>query len=321
MKTTIKAASCYFVISNQSIKVFQDYNLALDFRPTVTSILCIYPGKQIDLWRIMMLSIGTFSKISKVTTNALRYYDEIGLIKPAEVNRDNGYRYYEVAQLQTILLINKLKSYNLSLEEISEVLQNPEDNSLLLSLMKQKRQEIQQSLHQLTYTLNQIDQDVSNLERGIHIMSYLDKIEIQLKEIEPQNILFIRKRMSTNDSGLYFAQLAETIKQEKLTATGAPLTVFHHLEEEFNPDCYENEVAIPIKEAVKGTRQLPGGLCATVTLNGPYTELPAVYTKIQQWIEQENYEQSSEPYEVYLTDPFTTDPEKNITQVYVPIKK
>lgn len=267
-----------------------------------------------------MLSIGAFSKISKVTTNALRYYDEIGLIKPVHVNGENGYRYYDVEQLQTILLINKLKSYHLSLEDISKILEKPDDNSLLLSMMKRKRQEIKESLHQLEYTLSQVDQDILNLERGIHIMSYLDQIEIKIKEIQPQNILFIHKKMSTKDSARYFAELFQTAEQEKLTVTGAPITVFHH-EEEFNPDCYDNEVALPVKEAVKGTRELPGGLCATVTLNGPYTELPAVYTKLQQWAEKENYIQSSEPYEAYITDPHITAPEENITEIYFPIKR
>lgn len=65
-----------------------------------------------------MLSIGAFSKISNVATKTLRYYDEIDLLKPAHVDGDSGYRYYDVSQLKTILLIDKLKSYQFTLEEI-----------------------------------------------------------------------------------------------------------------------------------------------------------------------------------------------------------
>ena len=61
--------------------------------------------------RNKMLSIGAFSKISNVTTKTLRYYDEIGLIKPVYVNDENGYRYYSTSQLETVLLIGKLKWY------------------------------------------------------------------------------------------------------------------------------------------------------------------------------------------------------------------
>ena len=41
-----------------------------------------------------MLSIGEFSNICQVSTKTLRYYAEIGLILPDEINPENGYRYY-----------------------------------------------------------------------------------------------------------------------------------------------------------------------------------------------------------------------------------
>ncbi len=43
-----------------------------------------------------MLSIGEFSKISHLTMKTLRYYDEIGLLKPAFIDPKNGYRYYDI---------------------------------------------------------------------------------------------------------------------------------------------------------------------------------------------------------------------------------
>ena len=42
-----------------------------------------------------MYSIGEFSKIGSVSTKTLRYYDEIGLLRPAYVDEENRYRYYE----------------------------------------------------------------------------------------------------------------------------------------------------------------------------------------------------------------------------------
>jgi DNA-binding transcriptional MerR regulator len=55
-----------------------------------------------------MLSIGEFSKISKVSTKTLRYYAEIGLILPDKINPETGYRYYSIEQLETMLFINRL---------------------------------------------------------------------------------------------------------------------------------------------------------------------------------------------------------------------
>ena len=70
-----------------------------------------------------MLSIGEFSKICKVSTKTLRYYAEIGLLAPSEVNPENGYRYYAIEQLEKMLFINRLKGYSFSLDEIKTILQ------------------------------------------------------------------------------------------------------------------------------------------------------------------------------------------------------
>ena len=73
-----------------------------------------------------MLTIGEFSNICKVSTKTLRYYAEIGLILPEEINPENGYRYYSIEQLETMLFINRLKSYNFSLDEIKMILETEE---------------------------------------------------------------------------------------------------------------------------------------------------------------------------------------------------
>ena len=71
---------------------------------------------------MIVLSIGEFSNICKVSTKTLRYYAEIGLLEPSEVNPENGYRYYSIEQLKTMLFINRLKSYSFSLDEIKKIL-------------------------------------------------------------------------------------------------------------------------------------------------------------------------------------------------------
>ena len=44
--------------------------------------------------RVRDVQIGDFSKLSQVSVKTLRYYDEIGLLKPIEIDRFTGYRYY-----------------------------------------------------------------------------------------------------------------------------------------------------------------------------------------------------------------------------------
>ena len=47
-------------------------------------------------------TIGEISKLSRISLKTLRYYDEIGLLKPKYVNQENNYRYYSIEQLTTI---------------------------------------------------------------------------------------------------------------------------------------------------------------------------------------------------------------------------
>ena len=56
-----------------------------------------------------MLKIGEFSKLFRVSIRMLRHYDDIGLLKPAEIDTFTGYRYYHEEQLFVIGRITSLK--------------------------------------------------------------------------------------------------------------------------------------------------------------------------------------------------------------------
>nr|WP_308743267.1 helix-turn-helix domain-containing protein [uncultured Anaerocolumna sp.] len=126
-----------------------------------------------------MLSIGEFSNICKVSTKTLRYYAEIGLILPDEINPENGYRYYSIEQLEKMLFINRLKSYNFSLEEIKTILDSEElqDEKLYLELTRKKKV-IEKQVQEFEKTLDQLNNDISNLRQGKSIMSYLESIDV-----------------------------------------------------------------------------------------------------------------------------------------------
>ncbi|MBK4205624.1 MerR family transcriptional regulator [Bacillus spizizenii] len=273
-----------------------------------------------------MLSIGEFSKICKVSTKTLRYYDEIGLIHPEDINPENGYRYYSIRQLKEMLLINRLKSYHFSLEEIKTMInveENQAEEKLIFGLQR-KRKEVQAKIHAYEYTLTQLNQDILRADMGKSMMSWLDDIEVELSETQPMNILYIRQMMSSDDYALgyekYFSRLYERIAVNKLTLLGTPMTIYHS--PEYNPAGNDTEFAIPIEETVRETRYLHGSLCAKSVLKGPYAELTSVYAKLREWVDDEGYDLSQSPYEVYVTDHQQAGvPEDIVTEVYFPIKK
>src|SRR5262245_41254592 len=65
-----------------------------------------------------MFRIGEFSKVAQVPGSLLRYYDEIGLLKPAHLDPETGYRYYSARQLPRLHTILALKELGLSLDQI-----------------------------------------------------------------------------------------------------------------------------------------------------------------------------------------------------------
>jgi DNA-binding transcriptional MerR regulator len=69
-----------------------------------------------------MHSIGRFSTLGRITIKTLRYYDEIGLLRPARVDPTTGYRYYAAAQLDALNRILVFKDLGFSLREGAEVI-------------------------------------------------------------------------------------------------------------------------------------------------------------------------------------------------------
>lgn len=79
----------------------------------------------------MMYRIGEFAKMAKVSIQTLRYYDEIDLFKPIDVDLFTNYRYYSDSQLKDLELIDMLKKVGFSLEEIRDNWDNLTDELLL----------------------------------------------------------------------------------------------------------------------------------------------------------------------------------------------
>ncbi|MES9784841.1 MerR family transcriptional regulator, partial [Bacillus thuringiensis] len=144
-----------------------------------------------------MLSIGEFSKISHLTMKTLRYYDEIGLLKPAFIDPKNGYRYYDIFQLEIALLITRLKTYLFSLEEIKDILENREKTELLNSKMKTKQENLTQQITYYSSLLKKLKRDIQHEEESI--IGYLNHIEINLVNHLTYNISSQRKQINTVD--------------------------------------------------------------------------------------------------------------------------
>ena len=69
-----------------------------------------------------IFSIGEIAKLFNISTQTLRLYDRIGLLKPSLINEETGYRYYSIDQFIKLECIKRCKVMGFSLDEIKELI-------------------------------------------------------------------------------------------------------------------------------------------------------------------------------------------------------
>lgn len=110
---------------------------------------------------INLLRIGEFSKLTGVPIRTLRYYDEIDLFKPAEIDLFTDYRYYTEEQIEDLELINKLKSVGFTLDEIRD-----NWNHFTDELMERKKKELELKRENINESIKEIDKLRSKIING-----------------------------------------------------------------------------------------------------------------------------------------------------------
>jgi len=73
-----------------------------------------------------MFTIGEFSRATHLSVKALRHYDDIGLLVPADVDPSTGYRHYQARQVPSAHLIKRLRDLEMPLPEVKDVLAAPD---------------------------------------------------------------------------------------------------------------------------------------------------------------------------------------------------
>lgn len=111
-----------------------------------------------------MFTIGDISKVVNISANTLRYYDEIGLLKPYLVQASNQYRYYSNSQIKELTYILELKQYGFSLDEIKILLQD-NSNLRLKSMLEKRRVELRNEINSLEEQYVLLEKRISKISR------------------------------------------------------------------------------------------------------------------------------------------------------------
>lgn len=113
-----------------------------------------------------LMLIGEIADFFGVSRKAIRLYEKKGIIKPVEVDAQNGYRYYSAAQVQQLNALLELKALGFSLEEIKSVLDGDTTKEGLQEALAKKRQAWQEAMETARYKPACLENILSNLRNS-----------------------------------------------------------------------------------------------------------------------------------------------------------
>jgi DNA-binding transcriptional MerR regulator len=277
----------------------------------------------------MLLKIGDFSRLCQVSIKMLRHYDDLGLLKPAQVDRFTGYRYYTLDQLHRVNHILALKDLGLSLEQVANLLDNniaPEQIQIMLRL---KRAELQQLVDDTQARLERVDLRLRHIEMEDKMPDY----EIIVKRIEPQRVLSIRETAPTvSDIRHLFEEVNRAVQEHSVKSIAPWIAMYHH--QGYRESDMDLEIAIPVKDSVDLTLALDHGrhmttctipaieTAVSVLLKGNYNAIGDVYAALSRYIHTNGYDYVGPAREVYIRGPEQSgDADEYLTEIQEPVTK
>jgi len=184
-------------------------------------------------------TIGEISKIVRISANALRYYDEIGLFKPIVTKSDNQYRYYSDAQVKDILLIMELKQYGFTLIEIKELIQN-RTNQKFRQMLEQKRIELNNKMLEIK---------CSSILLEKRIFEIINEEELNVKS---------KKILIVDDLELVRIMIKNIIEEYGYTSIGEASNGQEAVEiyEKLKPDIVIMDITMPIMDGIDAAMKI-----------------------------------------------------------------
>jgi len=271
----------------------------------------------------MMIRIGDFSKLSRITIKTLRYYDEVGLLRPAHVDDATGYRYYDYHQLPRLNRILALKDLGFSLEEISRLLADDLPTEQMHGMLKLRHAEIRDQVQSETGRLARVEARLRQIEKEDDVSKY----DAVVKTVAPLKVAALREVVPTPpDQGQLWQELMTHLTQEHAQLAGPCLSLYY--DEEYKEKDWDIEVCQPIEGNVQETervsvRELPGAeKMACMVHHGPFTTIGEAYDALIKWISENGYRIVGPAREVYLRaaeEGRQNDPD-TLTEVQFPVE-
>lgn len=273
-------------------------------------------------------SIGEAAAISALQSSTLRYYDQIGLVRPKKRGDSNNYRYYTRNQVVTLSIIRRLREMGCSLPTIQGVV---ESNSieLLKQVVKDSADALSKKIMELQQIL-EVNQDyIERLNQAEEYLSVSDDSisNVQIEEI-PVTKLFANRQLMENynneETSISFWQNTVSLCRMNGISTYKTFFVTYYtppLGQFTMGDC-EVQLGVKVPDSIDNPNVVSfGGFSgATMIHCGPYSRMMDTHLFLLKWINNHGYTVCGPVSEELLLSPIDTK-DIQVVKVIIPIKK
>ena len=277
-----------------------------------------------------MLKIGEFSRLAQVPVPTLRYYDQVGLLKPAGVDTFTGYRSYSVNQLPRLNRILALKGLGFSLEQIGAVLDENPTPEQMRGMLRLRHAQLSQQLAETQSQLRDVEARLRHIEHENALPAY----DVVLKHVELQLVASVRAILPDHSAvGMLFREVYESIVPHVADALGPTpgqggQTLVLWYDTEYKETDVDGAAAFFIRCRVpdKGrmrVHELPAATVAATIHHGTYEAIGDAHEAVVRWIETNGYRIAGPDREInlYNTMPSRRDDPSYITEIQYPVEK
>jgi len=273
-----------------------------------------------------MFSIGEFARLGGVSARTLRHYDEIGLLRPATVDPDSGYRGYAAPQLGQLNRIMALKELGLSLTQVRVLLAGVTLDELR-GMLALRRAQLEQELEQHRNELLRVEARLRSIAREDDMSAH----DIVAKKIPAVGVVAIAGR----SPGWATASIVAAVNQ--VEATFDQLGIFDRVKESGPRVLFYEEdgddvlvfLGLPVAEppgnlpAPAQYLVLPEIEAAAAVRSGPAaTIFPMVYHDLVRWIEERGYRPAGTNRNVWLHEiDDVADADQQVFEVQLPFTR
>jgi DNA-binding transcriptional MerR regulator len=277
-----------------------------------------------SLGRDRMLKIGEFSKVAEVSVKTLRYYDDLGLLRPNWVDRYTGYRYYTLQQLPRLNRILALKELGFPLDQIARLLRDDLPPGELQRLMRLRQAELEQQVEAEQARLARVAARLRQIEQEGRAPRY----EVLVKRVAPRWVAGVRDTVTDHSEiAALFDELRGSLRgHSALSDPSTPCLAIYYDRE--HPDRGADvEAAVPLEQRIRAggrldVHELPGSnTVASAVHQGSYAGLAGAYAALLAWTQANGYRVGGPNLEIYLQG-FGSgpDPAGYVTELQLPLE-